>query len=934
MVVLVAGIALHGRSDEVGRLLGLLDGTGSAGGALLVRGEAGIGKSALLGGLVDTARDRGHRVLTTTGVESEANLPFAGLHQLLRPVLDLLDRLPGPQRAAIGTAFGLGAGPAPDILVIALAALTLLGEAAAAAPALVAVDDAQWLDTPSAEVVAFVARRVAPEPIAVVVTTRDGARTPFDAAGLPELALTGLAEDAAAALLDSRAAGLAPEVRARVLAEAAGNPLALVELPIALETPDDRARARRWLPLTDRLEQAFGRRAGALPAATRTLLLVAALDEGSDEQGGVAGAVRAATTLLGTDVTADDLAPAVAAGLVRVTDGRLAFRHPLMRSAIRQGTGPTRLQEAHAALADALVDDPDRHIWHHAAATPGPDEAVAVGLEAAATRAVHRGAVEAAVEALERAARLSADPAARAARLLRAAEYATELGRRDTVAHLLREVAPLELTVSLRARTTWIEDAFDDGIRDPADGAVQLADLAGRVGAQGEVDLALRLLWAAAQRCFWSELGDGVRSRVAAAADAVPCDPRDPRLLAVLAFAAPIDRGATVLERLAPLPMPDRGAADWAPAARLLGNAAMAVGAFDVALAVHTAAAAQLRAQGRTGLLARALVGQANSAVHLGDLPTAVPAAAEAARLAAETSQPNLLALGRAYEAATAALRGRTDEAERLAATAELAAAPVAARPVLATVQLARGLSALGSGRYSDAFDEFRRLFDRADPAFHLAHRCAAVCFVSESAAFAGRQDEVRAIVAEMEAEGTRTPSPALHAGLGFARAVLAPDADGEQRFETLLVDVAGWPFARSRALLAYGSWLRRQRRPADSRAPLRAARDSFDALGLAPWADRARRELRASGETGRRRPVDPRGRVDDQLTPQELQIVRLAAAGLTNREIGERLHLSRRTVSTHLYRIFPKLGVSSRADLGAVLGPGVDPADRDSSVT
>jgi DNA-binding CsgD family transcriptional regulator len=921
-VVILAGTTLYGRSTEARRLRDLLDGAGTAGGALLVRGEAGIGKSALLADLVDTARGRGGRVFSTTGVESEAHLPFAGLHQLLHPALDLVDGLPGPQRAAISTAFGLSAGPPADIFLIALAALALLGEAATAAPALVAVDDAQWLDLPSAEVLAFVARRVAPEPIAVLVTTRDGARTPFDAAGLAELALAGLDEDASAALLDSRAAGLPLAVRARVLAEAAGNPLALVELPIALGTPDERARPLLWLPLTDRLEHAFGERAVALPAATRAVLLVAALDEG----GGVPEAVRAAAVLLGADVTAEDLAPAVAAGLVRVSDGRLVFRHPLMRSAIRQGAGPTRLQRAHAALADALVDDPDRHIWHHAAASSGPDEAVAVGLEAAATRALHRGGVEAAVAALDRAARLTADPTARAARLLRAAEHATELGRRDTVAHLLREVAPLELTVSLRARMTWIEDAFDDGIRDPADGAAQLADLAGRVAAQGEVDLALRLLWAAAQRCFWSELGDGVRRRVADAADAVPCDPRDPRLLAVLAFAAPIDRGATVVERLAPLPMPDGSAADAAPAARLLGNAAMAVGAFDVALAVHTSAAAQLRAQGRIGLLARALLGQANSAVHLGDLRTAVPAAAEAVRLAAETSQPNLLALGRAYEAATAALRGHDEEAHRLAATAELAAAPVAARPVLATVQLARGLSALGSGRYSDAFDEFRRLFDRADPAFHLAHRCAAICFVSESAAFAGRQDEVRAVVAEMEAEGLRTPSPALHAGLGFARAVLADDAEAEQRFEALLVDVAGWPFARSRALLAYGSWLRRRRRPADSRPHLRAARDSFDALGLAPWADRARRELRASGETSRRRAVE----VDEQLTPQELQIARLAAAGLTNREIGERLYLSRRTVSTHLYRIFPKLGVSSRADLGAVIGPSTT----DSSVT
>lgn len=900
------GPVLFGRTAETRRLLELLDGIGTAGGALVVRGPAGVGKSALLAGSMDSARARGLRVLSTVGVESETRLLFAGLHQLVRPVLDLTDRLPGPQRAAIDTAFGLGTGPPADLFLIALATLTLLGEAATADPVLVVVDDVQWLDPPSAEVLAFVARRLAPEPVVMLVATRDGARTPFDTAGLDELAPARLDAAASAALLDSVAADLPPAARSRVLAEAAGNPLALVELPAVLASA---GRPPRGLPLTTRLEQAFGQRTVALPAATRTLLLVAALDQ----HGGVDEVLRAGSELLGTRVSADDLTAAVTAGLVEVDGVRLRFRHPLMRSAIRQEADPSRLRDAHAALAAALADDPDRHIWHRAAAGSEPDETIAAGLAAAATRAVRRGGVEGAVAAMERAAQLTPDPAVRAARLLRAAELATELGRSDTVAQLLREVATLPLTVSLRARMTWIEDAFDDGIRDPADGAVQLADLARKVAVEGEPDLALRLLWAAAQRCFWSELGDGVRRRVAAAADAVPCDPRDPRLLAVLAFAAPIERGATVVERLAPLPMPDGDA----PAARLLGNAAMAVGAFDVALAVHTAAVAQLRAQGRIGLLARALLGQANSAVHLGDLPTAIPAAAEAARLAAETDQPNLLALGRAYEAATAALRGRHDEARHLAAVAELAAIPVVARPVLATVQLARGLSALGAGRYSDAFDEFRRLFDRADPAFHLGHRCSAICFVSESAAFAGRQDEVRAVIAEMEREGLRTPSPALQAGLSFARAVLAPDAGAEARYRTLLVDLAGWPFARSRAQLAYGSWLRRQRRPAESRPYLRAARDTFDALGLVPWSDRARRELRASGETSRRRPVD----AGDRLTPQELQIVRLAADGLTNREIGERLYLSRRTVSTHLYRIFPKLGVSSRAELGAVLG-------------
>jgi ATP/maltotriose-dependent transcriptional regulator MalT len=346
---------------------------------------------------------------------------------------------------------------------------------------------------------------------------------------------------------------------------------------------------------------------------------------------------------------------------------------------------------------------------------------------------------------------------------------------------------------------------------------------------------------------------------------------------------------------------------------------AAAVGAFHLAAGFLAASLADLRAQGRLSLLARALALQAWSCAQLADLDVAIPAADEARRLARDTSQPIVAATACVAQAVLAALRGEQVLAGRLAAEAERASMPGAAHGVSAAVQLARGLSALGSGRHTDAYDELGRMFDPADPAYHLGIRCFAVGDLVEAAVHCGRREEVGDLVAEMETAGLVTPSPSLHSGLRYARALLSADDDDERLFEAALrADPAPWPFPRARAQLAYGEWLRRQRRSAESRGHLRAARDAFDALGTTPWGERARKELRASGETSHR----PGRNARDRLTPQELQIAQLAADGLTNREIGQRLHLSHRTISSHLHRIFPKLGVVSRSALGTALRP------------
>jgi DNA-binding CsgD family transcriptional regulator len=903
--------ALFGREPEQRLLRDFVDSVRDSGGAMLVRGEGGIGKSALLLETAGIAAAQGMRILRTTGAESETHLPFAGLHQLLRPLRTEIGELPHPQRDALWAAFGVTDARAPDPFFIALAALNLLSEAAGRSPVLLLVDDAHWLDSSSADVLAFVARRLDSEPIVLLAAVRDGHHSPLTGAGLRELFLDRLDGTAATALLHSYAPALTPPVRTRLLREAAGNPLALVELPIAADRRlGQGGLPPGWLPLTTRLEQAFTARMSGLPWLTRTMLLVASLNDSAD----LAETIDAAAMITGVPVTADDLAPAVTVGLVEVDEAGVRFRHPLMRSAIYQGASISQRHAVHATLADVLAGQPDRRLWHRAVSTTRPDEAIASELCAVAQRAQHRGCQLPAVTALEHAARLSENPVQRCERLVQAAEYATDLGRRDIVVRLLGDAEPLEPSAQQRARIVWIRENFEDGIRDDSVAAQALADLAESMAAQGDTDLALKLLSSASLRCFWAQADSRSRQRVVAVAEGLPVDDLDGRLLAILAFAAPIERGRVVIDRLRQLAVHPAGNSH---AARLLGSSALMVGAFDLSEQFCAASLPVLRAQGRLSRLARDLGAQAWSTVRLADLSVAIPAAEEAERLAHETSQPLMRAIAQASGAMVAALRGDQDRVESLSAAAEQVALPIGARPVLATVQLARGLAALGEGRYADAYDHLRRMHDPTDPAFHLALRCFAVAELADAAVHSGQSHAIAGIMEELETMALTTPSPALHADLRYARAVLADEATAEPFFEAALAaDLRRWPFVRARVQLAYGEWLRRQRRTAESRAPLRVARETFDALGVIPWSERARQELRASGESSRSRGRQAR----DVLTAQEFQIAQMAADGLTNREIGEKLYLSHRTVSSHLYRIFPKLAITSRSELSTAL--------------
>jgi DNA-binding CsgD family transcriptional regulator len=901
---------LVGRAAERDRLAVLVDQVSEHGGVLVLRGEAGVGKSALLAEAVALAATAGMRVLTTVGVKSEEHLPYAGLHQLVHPVRAGIDALPGPQRDALRAMTGMTDDAVPDSYLIGLAVLNLLAEVATVAPVLVVVEDAHWLDRVSVDVLAFVARRLDSEPMALIAAVREGVPSRLRDAALPSMTVSRLSGDAAAALLDAVAPELGPALRQRLLAEAAGNPLALTELPKAVRVLSG-VPGSGPLPLTERLERAFTARVSQLPADTRTMLPIAALNDSA----ATAETLGAAALILGADAGVTALEPAATAQLIELGAGTITFRHPLMRSAIAQATSPEERRRAHTALAQVLDGQADRCAWHRAAATAGTDENVAGELDAAADRAQRRGVVTAAIAALEQAARLSSVPARRTERLLRAADLAVESGRRDVVGRVLGEVATLELSAQQRARVAWIQGGFDDGMRDDAIGALELARLAESVAADGDVELAVRILWSAALRCFWAEPGQEARRHIETVADELFTDERDPRLLAILAYAVPVERGSTVVDGLTHL----AGQQAAGPREeRFLGTAALLVGAFDVAARLSAASLSGLRAQGRLGLLARARAAQAWSSTRLGDLGVAIPAAEEARRLAVETDQPLLYGIVCASQAEIAALRGEDGRADLLAAEAEQAGLAVGARPVLATAQMARGMAALGQGRFADAFAQLCRMHDPADPAYQVALRCYAVPELAEAAVRSGMADTVSAMAAlmdELERLARSMSSPALGMGLSYARAVLAGDDDAERLFTLALG--TGWPFHRARVQLAFGEWLRRRRRAAESRTLLRSARETFDALGVVRWSERARDELRAAGEGSPRRDPDAR----DQLTAHELHIAQLAAEGLTNREIGHRLYLSHRTVSTHLHRIFPKLGIASRADLGAVLG-------------
>jgi DNA-binding CsgD family transcriptional regulator len=906
----MADSVLLARQAEVDTLDQLLATARDRGCSLVIRGAPGVGKTAMLDEMVRRTSDLGWRVLRTEGTPSERRLPLAALHRLLRPVMGSVDRLPAPQRDALRGAFGLVDAPPPEIFLVALAALGLLAEVASHAPVAVLVDDVHWLDRSSAEVLTFVARRIESDPILLLAATRVVEEDLLTESSLPELMLQPLDEVTAGALLDHAAPDLSAPHRQSILTAAAGNPLALLELPKALEQFGHGSMLPGLLPVTHRLKSAFVARAAALPPVTEDLLLLAALND-SDSVTEVLAGARA---LRSGDASLEGLDPAVSAGLVEVTQSSVRFRHPLIRSAIYQSSTLDRRQRAHAALTSVLPADSDRRVWHRAAATLGTDEDVATDLEEVASRAERRGTIPGAISALERSAELTSSTSRRGRRLVRAADLAHQVGQSNEVDRLLHEAEPLLSHSSDRLRWEWVRELSDEAMQGGAQRVDALVAMAAEAGQQSDTDLAAEILLRAGTRCWHLDLEEEVGERVVAASERLGLEATDPRQLVINAYASPLRRGAAVIELL-PGPaavhdhQPDR--------LLLLGHAAACVGAFGDAEAICSAAADGLRRQGRLASLARALMLQAWAAARRSRWQVAIPAAEECVRLAVETHQPIVVATGLAAQAMVAAVRGDLASAGDLAKRAEQSALANRNNIGLALTQVARALGAAGEGRSGQAFDLLWRVYQTNDPAHQRMQGCWSIGILAEAAAHSGHRDQARAVLSHLEPLASGTPSPGVQIPLSYARAVLADPHDAEEHFAVALGDdLSDWPFEHGRLLLAYGGWLRRQQRVTQSRSLLRAAREDFDRIGARSWAERARGELRAAGESSAR----PTTRAWDTLSPQEMQIAQLVAEGLGNKEIGERLYLSHRTVGSHLYRIFPKLGISSRGQLTSAL--------------
>jgi len=906
---------LRGRRDECDTLSRLVAAAQSGRSQVLVlRGEAGIGKTALLEFLANCAR--GCRVGRAAGVESELELAYAGLHQLCSPYLDRIGDLPAPQRAALGTAFGLQSGSPPDRFLLGLAVLTLLCEVAEEQPLVCIVDDAQWLDQASAQTLEFVARRLAAEPVGLVFAVRETDEEP-KLAGLPELQVRGLGIDDAATLLESAVPGtLDPRVRARILAESHGNPLALLELPRALTATElafgTAPVVRGTASLVNRLERGFIRQMNALSPPARRLLLVAA----AEPLGDVPLVWRAAARL---GIGVDAVATAESAGMIELHD-RVRFRHPLVRSAVYGSATPAERREVHQALADAMDPglDPDRRAWHRACAAVGPDEGVAAELERSADRAVSVGGLAAAAAFLETAAALTPDPARRAQRSLAAAQAKATAGAFGDALSLLTEaeVGPLDeagrtLIDLLRAQISYNSIHGNEALPLLLAAAGRLEPLDGNLARGTYLDALSAALFAGR---LASGPGLGMR-HVAEAARAAPLAqaPGKADLLlegmAVLytdgyAASAPLLHRAIQAFGREDLTLDEAFRSAWVAA----------VAAVDLWDDVHWDVLSQrhldtVRKAGALSLLPLALASRAIFDIHSGNLAAAASLVAESHWIAEVTGGENTLTP--IPEAWLSAMRGHEKQAEQLIQDTINDATARGQGVGLNMMQSARAVLCNGLGRYEDALAAAQ---EAATDPLELGPTKWALAELVEAGVRSGHID-VAASAFEQLSAMTRASGTELALGIAAAKGALLRDDDTAEELYREALERLGHTRIRvelARARLLYGEWLRRQGRRVDARAQLRTAYEDLTAMGIEAFADRTRHELAATGETIRKRTVG----THRELTAQEAHIARLAAEGLINTEIAAELYLSPRTVEWHLRKIFTKLGISTRREL------------------
>jgi DNA-binding CsgD family transcriptional regulator len=899
-------VTLVGRAAEVSRVQGLVRGLPDRGGALVLVGDPGIGKTALTEAAVAVAAARDVPVVTALGSEFESHLPYAALQQLFWPYRHRLAVLRPRQRAALEAAFGMGTAEPPDVYLVALATMELLSEIGGERALLVVVDDAHWMDGSTARVLAFAARRLEADPVAMLISLRTGYRSPLTDSALPQLEVLALADAAAGALLATARPLLDETDRSSILEIAQGNPLAVLELPPDLDGVGVGPQQR----LSDRLQRAFAAQFAGLDDQARTVLLVAALHD----NGQVSEIVEAANRLTSDPVSFATVERVAATGVVSVSGSVLGFRHPLVRSAVVGAASPEDARAVHAALATVVPVTSDRAAWHLAASVIGPDEGAATALEAVANRSLAQGNAAVLLRALEAAARLSATEDERSRRLVLAAEAAIEVGRLDRAETLAARVDHGALTRHDTARLALLQNSLDP----QAHSATWMEQLAGHASVAadaGDVDLAVALILAAGGQLNRASFAFS-RTRALQVAKQVVglLDDGDVRALAMLAALDPLPHAQQVADFVARLDPTRLGAH-----ADLLVGAAFVVDADPDLAALQRTLIDTYRRQGRLRSIARLQAIHSWTEITLANWPEAIQAADEGVRLARDIGDRQRVSGAIVGQAMIAGLRGEPEAAELLQ-EAERVAVSGGAQDVLTGIQLTRGVQEIAQGRYDAAVSALQRTFDPSDPSYHPLQSAWSLGDLAEAGYHAGRLDTVRAIIADLSTEKFSTPWRRM--AESYAAPFLATDDEEIERcfHAGLEGTVRRWPTYRARMLLLHGQWLRRQGRVVEARDQLRAARELADALSMRPWAERARRELRAAGESS----DIYRPKAWALLSPQELHVAQLAGQGLSNREIAERLFLSHRTVGSHLYRIFPKLGVTHRAQLAAVLAaPG-----------
>ncbi|WP_042414873.1 helix-turn-helix transcriptional regulator [Streptacidiphilus anmyonensis] len=903
-----------GRELERQRIVTFLSGLPTRGSTLLVTGASGIGKSALLAFARREAETRGVTVLWTASAVPESGLRYAALHRLLLPLRSRVCALSVSEQAELGSLFG-GGDPSIGPERLAAAVLSLLDTVDGTV--LACVDDLDRVDRDSRDVIVEMVagcgwRRVG----LILAESSDAGRGP-SVDGADVLPVTALSDAESRRLVRLRRGVVGHAEQELVLAAARGNPLALAEL--TLPGAEDGDTAGFGMPSAGAaLAHAHAHRFAAFSDGARVVALAAALsvDTAADT------VLRAGGALLGTVEAARlSLDEAVSHGIPTVRSGVILFPDPLARVAITGLEPTTRRVDAHAALG-AVTRDPRRAAWHLAQATLGRDERLALHLEEFAASSDTAVNVLAALAALRRAAVLSPDRRKRAVRLLRAAELAWEHGLTKQAARCVRESDASDLGAVDAARLLWVHELLADHAGVQRDRIAELCSAAREAAVQDRA-LAAELLHAAARRCWWQTVGGAERRLVRDTMTELGLTGDEPHALAVSALTTcPSRRTAHVrAERVGPNRASEVTPDDLDPVAcRLLGQATALTGDLERSRGLLQEAAARNRATGRYGLLPQILVPLAMGGVWRSREWDSVLAEAEEGRTIAEaTSQPRWVALADGAAGLVKALRGDDEGALAHAASAEAAALRLRQPRQFGLAVLTRALTSTGAGRFADAYRQLLPLFD--DPAMsHPYEQGHALAFLAEAALPVGEADAARVVVERLAESASTGPTCLLTRQVAFARAVLAPDDRAEGYYERALGAGSGdWPLLHAMTNLGYGTWLRRRRRVAESRTPLRAAAATFAALGAQAHGDRALAELRASGAAAGT--SCEAAELVLLLSPQERTIAGLVAEGLSNRAIGERLHLSPRTVASHLYRIFPKLDVTSRIQLSAKLG-------------